>query len=96
MFCQFLLYSKMTQLYIYMHSFFHIFPHYVPSQVNGYSSLCYIQQDLTAYPLHTTGSHGDSPRPTISAAITATVRGAPSTAPIYIKRLYHPQRLCHP
>ena len=42
MFCQFLLYSKVTQIYIYIHSFSHnIFPH-VASQVTGYSSLCYI------------------------------------------------------
>ena len=39
-FCQFLLYSKMTQLYIYIHSFSHIFLHHIPSQVIRYSSLC--------------------------------------------------------
>jgi len=53
MFCQFLLYSKVTQLhththtqiymciYIYIHSFSHIILHHVPSQVARYSSLCY-------------------------------------------------------
>ena len=49
MFCQFLLYNKGTQLYIYIdihiyiytHSFSHIILHYVPSQVTRYSSLYY-------------------------------------------------------
>ena len=41
MFCQFLLYSKVTQLYIYMHSFSLIIFHYVPLQVATCSSLCY-------------------------------------------------------
>ena len=40
MFCQFLLYSKVTQLYIYIHSFFHIILHHVSSQVIIHSSLC--------------------------------------------------------
>ena len=37
------LYSKVTQLYIYVHthSFSHIILHHVPSQVTRYSSLCY-------------------------------------------------------
>ena len=43
MFCQFLVYSKVTHLYI--HSFSHIFLHHVPSQVAGYSSLCYTAGD---------------------------------------------------
>ena len=34
--CQFLLYSKATQSYIYIHSFSHIIFHHVPSQVIGY------------------------------------------------------------
>ena len=38
MFCQFLLCSKVTQLYIYIHYFSHIINHRVPSQVIGYSS----------------------------------------------------------
>ena len=38
--CQFLLYSKVTQLYIYIHAFCHIILH-VPSQVIRNSSLCY-------------------------------------------------------
>ena len=43
MFCQFLLYRKVTQLYIYIHSFFfHFILHQVPSQMIRYSSLCYI------------------------------------------------------
>ena len=41
MFCQFLLYSKVTQLYMYIHSFFHIILHHVPTQVIRYSSQCY-------------------------------------------------------
>ena len=41
MFCQFLLYSKVTQLYTYIHSFSHIILHLVSSQVIRYSSLCY-------------------------------------------------------
>jgi len=48
-FHQFLLYSKVTQSYIYIHththkhthSFSYIILHHVPSQVTGYSSLCY-------------------------------------------------------
>ena len=40
-FCQFLLYSKVTQSYIYTRSFSHIIFHHVPSQVIGYSSLFY-------------------------------------------------------
>ena len=36
-----MLYSKVTQLYVYIHSFSHIILHYVPSQVIDYSSLCY-------------------------------------------------------
>ena len=55
MFCQ-LLYSNVTQSLTHRHihthtlSFSHIILH-VPSQVTRYSSLCYIQQDLIAYPL---------------------------------------------
>ena len=41
MFCQFLLYSKVVQLYIHIHSFFHIILCHVPSKVIRYSSLCY-------------------------------------------------------
>ena len=48
MFCQFLLHSKVTQLYMY--NFTHIILHPVPSQVIGYSS-CAIERDLIAYPL---------------------------------------------
>lgn len=40
MFCQFLLYSKVTQSYVYIPSFPHIIFHHVLSQVIGYSSLC--------------------------------------------------------
>ena len=42
MLCQFLLYSKMTQSYIYKHSFYHILFifHHVLSQETGYRSLC--------------------------------------------------------
>ena len=39
--CQFLLYSKVTQLYIYIHSFSCIIFHHVTSEVVGYSSLRY-------------------------------------------------------
>lgn len=42
MFCQFLPRSKVTQAYIYIHSFSHIIFYHVPSQMIGYSSLCYI------------------------------------------------------
>ena len=48
MFFQFLLYSKVTQLYKYTHSFSHIILHYIPSQVIIVPSA--IQQDLIAYP----------------------------------------------
>ena len=41
MFCPFLLNSKVTQLYICIHSFSHNIFHHVPSQVTGYISLCY-------------------------------------------------------
>ena len=41
LFCQFLLYSKVTQLHIYIHSFSYIILHHVSPQVIGYSSLCY-------------------------------------------------------
>ena len=40
-FCQFLLYSKVTQPYIYIHSISHVIFHHVPLQVIGYSSLRY-------------------------------------------------------
>ena len=40
-FCQFLLYSKMTQLYTHTHSFSHIILYHIPTQVIGYSPLCY-------------------------------------------------------
>ena len=39
MLCQFLLYSKVTQLYVYI--LFNILFHYGLSQEIGYSSLCY-------------------------------------------------------
>ena len=42
MFCEFLLHSKVTQSYVYIHYFSHIVLHHVLSQVTGYSSLCYI------------------------------------------------------
>ena len=41
MLCQFLLYSKVTQSYIHVHSFSCIIFHHVPSQEMGYSSRCY-------------------------------------------------------
>ena len=41
MFCQSLLYSKVTQLYMNIHSFSHIIFYHVLPQVIGYSSLCY-------------------------------------------------------
>jgi len=40
-FCHLLLYSKVTQSYIYIHSFSHIILHHVSSQVTRYSSLCH-------------------------------------------------------
>ena len=40
MLCQFLLYSKVTCMYIYTYSFSHIILHGVPSWETGYSSLC--------------------------------------------------------
>ena len=40
-FHQFLLYSKVTELYIHMQSFCHSIFHHVPSQVTGYSSRAY-------------------------------------------------------
>ena len=39
MLCQFLLYSKVTSSYLYMHSLSHIIFHHVPSKETGYSSL---------------------------------------------------------
>ena len=42
--CQFLLYSKVTQLYIYIYIytfFFYIILHHVPLQMFRYNSLCY-------------------------------------------------------
>ena len=41
MFCESLLYSKVTQLYTYRHSFFYILFHYGLSQDIEYSSLYY-------------------------------------------------------
>ena len=41
MFYQFLLYSKVTQLYINMHSFSHIIVYHVLAQVIGHSALGY-------------------------------------------------------
>ena len=43
MFCQFLLYSKVTQSYICIDSFSHIILHHVASQVTRHSSLCYTE-----------------------------------------------------
>ena len=40
-FCQFLLYHRVTQAHIYTHPFSHIILHRVPSPVTRYSSLCY-------------------------------------------------------
>ena len=40
MLCQFLLYSKVTQSYIYIHSYSHITSHHGLSPEIGYSSLC--------------------------------------------------------
>ena len=40
-FCQFLLYSKVTQSYIYRYSLSHLILHHGPSQVTIYSSLSY-------------------------------------------------------
>ena len=37
MFCQLMLYTQMTQLYIYIHSFSHIILNYVPSKVHGWN-----------------------------------------------------------
>ena len=51
MFCQFLLYSKMTQPYIHIHSFSHIVLHHVLSQVTRYIVPCAVLQDLMANPL---------------------------------------------
>ena len=39
MFYQFLLYNKVTHIYIFIHSFSHIILHHVPSQVIAHSSL---------------------------------------------------------
>ena len=57
MFCQFLLYSKVTQaiyicVHIYIYSFSHIILCHVPSQVTGYSSLCSSRISL---PIHSKG-----------------------------------------
>jgi len=41
-FCQFLLYSVVTQSYVYIHSFSHITFYHVLSQEIGYSFLCYV------------------------------------------------------
>jgi len=57
MFCQFLLYSKVTQslththtyIYAYINYFSHIILHRAPSQVTSYSSLCYTAGPI-AYP----------------------------------------------
>ena len=51
-FCQFLLYSKVTQPHKYIHSFSHIILHHVPSQVTRYSSLCCIAGSQTPSPSH--------------------------------------------
>ena len=63
LFCQFLLYRKVTQsciyvyiciciyTYIYTHSFSHIILHHVLLQVIRYIVPCAIQQDLIAHPL---------------------------------------------
>ena len=48
MFYQFLLYNKVTQLHIYIHSFSHIILHQIPSQVIICNSLCYT---ANVYPL---------------------------------------------
>ena len=51
-FCQFLLYRKVTQIYIYIHSSTHVILHHVPSQVTSA-----VQQDLMAYPLQMHSLH---------------------------------------
>ena len=47
MFCQFLLYNKVTLSYIYMHSFSHIILYHIPSQVTQYHSLNYIYSRIS-------------------------------------------------
>ena len=70
MLCQFLLYSILTQSYIYIHSFSHTIFHHVLSQEIEYSSLCctigphslsilnaavvYVYQPQTPHPSHST------------------------------------------
>ena len=55
MFCQFLIYSKVTQSYIYTYIYIFSFSHtildQVPLQVTRYSSLCNTQHDVIVYPL---------------------------------------------
>ena len=47
MFCQFLLYSEVTQSCVYIHS--HIILHHIPPQVIRYIVPCAIQQDPIGY-----------------------------------------------
>ena len=50
LYCQFLMYSKVSQSYLYVHSFSHIILHHVTSQVIRYIFPCAIQQYLIAHP----------------------------------------------
>ena len=52
MLCQFLLYSKVMQLYIYIYILFHILFHYGFSQDNEYSFLLYSRALLFIHSAH--------------------------------------------
>ena len=87
MFCPFLLHSTMTQLSVYVHSFFHILLHCVPSQVTRTVPSA-IQEGLIAYllqmrefasanpqfPVH---PHSTCALTLLKAAINASLSGAP-------------------
>ena len=51
MFCQFLLYSKVSQSHIYINYFSHIIFHPVTSEMIRYIGPCAIQRDLIACPI---------------------------------------------
>ena len=71
MFCQFLLYSKVTQSYIHIHFFSLIILHHVPSQVIIVP--CAIQQDLIA--------HAPQMQEFVSTKLRLPVHPTPSSSP---------------
>ena len=73
-FCQFLLYSKVTKSHIYIHSFSHIILHHLPLQVIRYTAPCAIQQNSIACLLHMQQFSSTKPRFPIHSTLSTSPR----------------------